>query len=151
MYQNIGQPEAKAKYPVECCSWITLMLSAVLAWDLAPEYNFAISIFGLVAVRSADARLISYMALIVPLLFFADVVFFFVGDYSGLFSFIILICLTVMKAFWSFFAMKLVKETNGTYLAFLDCVRGTVQWFKGMPSGHQLPMEPAKTDSYQQN
>jgi len=159
MYQNVDVNACPAKSPTECCAWITLFISTVAAWDIAPEYNFAIAIFGLVAVRSSDTRLVSYMALLVPLLLIADLIFLLLprGGISHLdplnwFSTSILIILLVIKGGWSYFASKLMSEMNGTYLAFLDCCRGTLNWFKGLPSGSELPPpEPMQTlnDSYQ--
>mmetsp|Transcript_31511 Transcript_31511/g.40380 ORF Transcript_31511/g.40380 Transcript_31511/m.40380 type:complete len:158 (-) Transcript_31511:294-767(-) len=156
MYQNLDVHQCRSKSPTECCAWLTLFLSTVVAWDMAPEYNFAVSIFGLVAVRSSDPRLISYMALLVPLLAVADFFFFFLASYSdGFFTLLTLIILITLKVAWTYFSARLMHEMNGTYLAFLDCVRGTFNWFKGLPSGSEIPPpEPMEEDlnggSYQQ-
>mmetsp|Transcript_28268 Transcript_28268/g.36729 ORF Transcript_28268/g.36729 Transcript_28268/m.36729 type:complete len:152 (-) Transcript_28268:467-922(-) len=135
------------KSPTEFCSWLTLMLAALVAWDIAPEYNFMIGIFGLIAVRSDDARLISYMALTVPLLCLADFSFFFMSILSG-FSWWICVVLFFIKIFWSFFSARLMLEMDGTYLSFFDCFRGTYHWIRGAKHEHLTDMHySVKPDS----
>jgi len=96
------------KSPCELCAWLTLFLAALVAWDVAPEYNFMIGVFGLIAVRADDARLVSYMALTVPLLVIADISYFFLADLSG-FSFWICFVMFFIKIMWTYFSARFVS------------------------------------------
>mmetsp|Transcript_11008 Transcript_11008/g.16210 ORF Transcript_11008/g.16210 Transcript_11008/m.16210 type:complete len:166 (-) Transcript_11008:224-721(-) len=124
-----------AKAPVELCAWVTLIGSALTAWDSLPEYNFVIAVFALISARSAERRLISYMALTVPLLVLADIVFFFKGlGNVATSSSILFFIMFVVKVAWAAFAALLMLENDGSYLEFLDCFRGTINWFRGLPT-----------------
>uniref|UniRef100_A0A6V1MKM0 Uncharacterized protein n=1 Tax=Heterosigma akashiwo TaxID=2829 RepID=A0A6V1MKM0_HETAK len=116
------------KSPCELCAWLTLFLAALVAWDVAPEYNFMIGVFGLIAVRADDARLVSYMALTVPLLVIADISYFFLADLSG-FSFWICFVMFFIKIMWTYFSARFMLELDGTYLAFFDCFRRTAHYW----------------------